>query len=274
MSALGASIGRSDNIINVPGGLVIGSLPAPFAIDAENLLVTGGLSPSYSVERGQNGTAPAAHMAGATVTTGWGGGGGGLTNPLTEALDFAGNDASGVTSISGAAGQTLGLAAAAGAPGSTGRDLSLVAGAGDDGGGTAFLTGGGSGPGAMGGMVAISGGEGNGVGAGGQARLVGGDGGADGQGGMAVVQGGGSGPGQTGAGAYLRGGGGNHGGSPGGEILATGGSSTDIGGSIVLTPGVGDGSTGLVIINGLPSSDPGTPGSLYTLAGVLMVSGA
>lgn len=74
--SLGVAIGTADTVISVPSGLAVGSYPAPFTIDSEYILVTGGGSGSqfYSVERGQNGSARAAHALGAAVTAGWGGG--------------------------------------------------------------------------------------------------------------------------------------------------------------------------------------------------------
>lgn len=73
MSTLGVAIGTADTVIVVPGGLTVGSFPAPFTIDSEYILVSGGGSglQFYSVERGQNGSARATHALGAAITAGW-----------------------------------------------------------------------------------------------------------------------------------------------------------------------------------------------------------
>lgn len=81
MSTLGTDIGPDTSPIYIPAGLTPGSYPAPYTIDSEAVLVTAGpaAAPYYSVQRGQNGTAPASHSLGATLTVGWGGGGGALS---------------------------------------------------------------------------------------------------------------------------------------------------------------------------------------------------
>src|SRR6516165_8034411 len=71
MASLGNDIGANDTTVFIPGGLSIYSYPAQFAVDSEDVLVTGGTSPTYSVSRGQNGTAKATHSSGTTVVAGW-----------------------------------------------------------------------------------------------------------------------------------------------------------------------------------------------------------
>lgn len=90
MTALAADLTATAGILVLDGALDVGSYPAPYTIDSECVLVTGGDgSTTPSVSRGQNGTAPATHSSGATVTSGWGGGGG-VANPMTADLDVGG----------------------------------------------------------------------------------------------------------------------------------------------------------------------------------------
>ena len=79
MATLGVALSAAAGEMRVPAGLTVASRFAPFTINSENILVTGGSAPAYSISRGQNGTAPAAHALGATVTAGWGGGGGSIS---------------------------------------------------------------------------------------------------------------------------------------------------------------------------------------------------
>lgn len=80
MSKLALNIGIGTSPIALDTALDVGSYPAPFLIDDEAILVTGGDgSRTVSVLRGQNGTAIATHTAGTDLVEGWytGGGGGG-----------------------------------------------------------------------------------------------------------------------------------------------------------------------------------------------------
>lgn len=66
--------------MDVSPALDVGSYPAPYTIESEAILVTGGDgTTSLSIGRGMNGTVPAAHAEGVSVTSGWGGGSGSLS---------------------------------------------------------------------------------------------------------------------------------------------------------------------------------------------------
>jgi hypothetical protein len=95
MTALLRSIGTADVILALDGPLDVGSLPAPFLLDSEIILVTGGdLSAQVSVSRGQFGTAPASHSAGTTLVGGTGAGvpaGGTTGQVLTKASNADGD---------------------------------------------------------------------------------------------------------------------------------------------------------------------------------------
>lgn len=79
MSALANAVSASDTPWTLTSPLTVSSFPAEYTIDSEQVLITGGAHPRWSVTRGQNGSAKAAHAAGTALTAGWGGGGGGVT---------------------------------------------------------------------------------------------------------------------------------------------------------------------------------------------------
>lgn len=101
---------------------------------------------------------------------------------------------------------------------------------------------------------------------GGSVNLIAGDGGSGG-----MVE-----PSQGGA-VNLFGGNGATGGGEGGSVELAGGSAMggdSDGGSISITPGLasGVGSPGFIFVQNLPSGDPGVPGAIYQVGGVLMIS--
>lgn len=81
MAALANAVSASDSPWTLTAPITVSSFPAEYTIDSEQVLITGGAHPRWSVTRGQNGSARAAHAAGAALTAGWGGGGGGVPDP-------------------------------------------------------------------------------------------------------------------------------------------------------------------------------------------------
>ena len=75
MSSLALAAGHDDTVLVLTSALDVGSYPAPFTLDAENISIVGGDATSaVSVVRGQNGTALASHPAGTSLVPGWGAG--------------------------------------------------------------------------------------------------------------------------------------------------------------------------------------------------------
>lgn len=109
--------------------------------------------------------------------------------------------------------------------------------------------------------------------------------GNDGSAGDSVTVTGGNGSSTTGGNVGIAGGNGN---TDGGNVQIGGGNGANgNGGQLILEPGDGDidggdltitlpaagsGRQGLIIINNLPSSDPGVPGAPYQVAGAMMIS--
>lgn len=173
MTALAADLTATAGILVLDGALDVGSYPAPYTIDSECVLVTGGDgSTTPSVSRGQNGTAPATHSSGATVTSGWGGGGG-VANPMTADLDTGGYNlvgdslylltptasaaSVGVELGEAGAGDIASIGAGSGAAGKAGGEVLIRGGGGDAGNdaGASITVGGGDGAGNAGGIVLV-----------------------------------------------------------------------------------------------------------------------
>lgn len=77
MANLSVAIDANETPIILTAPITVGSLPAPYTLDSENVLVTGGSASAFvSIERGANGTAPASHAAGTALVAGWSGPGG------------------------------------------------------------------------------------------------------------------------------------------------------------------------------------------------------
>lgn len=84
MTTLLLAAGPNDKALRLDSVLAIESnYPFPITVDSENMSVIRkrgiGAGIQVRVERGQNGSRPVGHAAGATITAGWGGGSGGVT---------------------------------------------------------------------------------------------------------------------------------------------------------------------------------------------------
>ena len=72
MTALANDATALSTVLYTNVALDVGSYPAPYTLDSEAILVTGGdNSTALSVVRARNGTAAAAHSAGTTLVSGW-----------------------------------------------------------------------------------------------------------------------------------------------------------------------------------------------------------
>lgn len=182
-------------------------------------------------------------------------GGVGATDGSAVTITAGGGTAAagGVASIAGGLGATVGgNVIVAGGEGSS------------DEGGHALIYGG---MGTAGGGVDIGGGEGTAAGGGG-INAQGGQGASGFDGGAVEFAGG---DGDNGGAVNLRGGVGNSG--NGGGVTFEPGGGTVNGGDVTITlPTAGSGRQGLIIISGLPTSDPSVTGALWSNGGVLTVS--
>ena len=89
MTSLANAIGEATGVLPLDGLLDVGSYPAPYTIDSEYVLIVGGdISTTPTALRGQNGSAPTTHDAGAELVLGWGSG---SSQTLEQTLEL-GND--------------------------------------------------------------------------------------------------------------------------------------------------------------------------------------
>lgn len=89
-TSLAVSCGATDGLIRVSTDVLPAdaSYPIPISIDSETMLVMAGKGgTSWSVERGQAGTARAAHSGGASISVPAGGGGGGSGVTVDNGVD-------------------------------------------------------------------------------------------------------------------------------------------------------------------------------------------
>lgn len=283
MTTINANMSNSIDWIPLSASDAATIAPGTYILDSEYIVVGGPhlvrpAQPSSPLNgpwcsRAQAGSTAATHSSGATLTRYYPdapGGGDGIPQggPLTADLDAGGHDVTNIANILG--GATVEITAATDT-GATGANLELLR-------GNAQALG-------DGGEASLNAGTGS-TGPGGDISLNGGRGGAGQNGGTATVQGGTADAGDGAYGASIAANNGESNGNGGGLVFAAAdalsGSGGD-GGSVMVLAGAGDGAGahgnitfivqgGQVIVTGLPTSDPGVAGALYTTAGALMVS--